>query len=152
MSLEFHTTPVNGRECCSTMNDDKRKIRVLLVEDSPLVAEQVLELLQDQNNCAVPVAVVSTEREALLAARDLNPDLIILDLHLKQGTGFGVLKELSSDAHPPKIAVLTNYALPKYRDLACLRGADYFLDKSRDFERLPDIISQLDNARADLPH
>ncbi|MBC7985030.1 MAG: response regulator [Candidatus Obscuribacterales bacterium] len=129
------------------MSQEQRKVRVLVVEDSPLVADQVRELLQEVTSCATPIAVVATEKEAVLAALDMNPDLVILDLHLKQGTGFGVLKALSAKEFPPTIAVLTNYALPKYRDLARLRGAHYFLDKALDFDRLPGIVEHVGQSR-----
>lgn len=123
------------------------KIRVLLVEDSQLLAGQLLELLQ-MISCADSLGVVATEREAIDTAMNAMPDLIILDLHLKQGTGFGVLKALTAAQRLPTVIVLTNYALPQYREQALSLGAHYFLDKSGDFDRLPTIIRQLSDARA----
>jgi two-component system OmpR family response regulator len=123
------------------MNAEK-SIKVLLVEDSKLLAEQLSELL-----AAIPftisVGVVTTEKDAIDASIAQRPDLLILDLHLKQGTGFGVLKALSRIDNPPRVVVLTNYALPQYREQALALGADYFLDKSSDFDRLPQLIHDL---------
>jgi two-component system OmpR family response regulator len=128
------------------MMSSNPKIRVLLVEDSRLLAEQILELLQ-MIPCADALGVVATEREAIDTAMGVTPDLIILDLHLKQGTGFGVLKALTAAHRLPTVIVLTNYALPQYREQALSLGAHYFLDKSGDFDRLPTIIRQLSDAR-----
>ncbi|MBC7984917.1 MAG: response regulator [Candidatus Obscuribacterales bacterium] len=132
------------------MSESKTELRVLLVEDSKLVADQIQELLQSVA-CNVAVTVVATESEALRAAVDLSPDIVILDLQLKQGTGFGVLKGLTSIEPEPTIAVLTNHALPKYRDLALMIGADYFLDKAHDFEALAGIIELIGRAREPSP-
>ncbi|MGH7936257.1 MAG: hypothetical protein ACREF8_04540, partial [Chthoniobacterales bacterium] len=50
------------------------------------------------------------------------------------------LREISS---PPTVIVLTNFALPQFRDLALLLGANYFLDKALDIERLPTIVDSI---------
>ncbi|HTE40052.1 MAG TPA: response regulator [Steroidobacteraceae bacterium] len=127
------------------MSNAETKLRVLLVEDAALVVDQIRELL-----ATVPrieeLFVVSTERDALRAIAQFEPHLAILDLKLKEGTGFGVLRSLGEMKSKPTTIVFTNYALPHYRDLSVLVGADYFLDKSRDFESLPGIIESLDLA------
>ena len=119
-----------------------KSIRVLLVEDSRLLAEQISELLETAPH-TVPLGTVATEQEAIDASLAQHPDLLILDLHLKQGTGFGVLKALSQVEKPPQVVVLTNYALPQYREQALALGAQYFLDKSNDFDKLPDLIENV---------
>jgi len=117
-------------------------MRVLLVEDSRLLAQYLLEQL-----AAIPkvlsLGVVETEQQAIAAIAEQKPDLVVLDLHLKQGTGFGVLSSVSKATVRPIIVVLTNYALPQYRERATLLGAKYFLDKSNEFDRLPAIIGEL---------
>jgi DNA-binding NarL/FixJ family response regulator len=65
-------------------------------------------------------------------------DVIILDLQLKAGTGFGVMQRLGKDR--PKIIVFTNYMLPEYQRLADSMGVEYFLNKSLDYERLPQLL------------
>ncbi len=117
-------------------------MRVLLVEDSRLLAEHLLEQLK-----SIPwveaLGVVDTEKDAVDAVLAQLPDLIILDLHLKQGTGFGVLAALAKMSNAPTAIVLTNYDLPQYRERATILGAKYFLDKSNEFDRLPAIIGDL---------
>jgi DNA-binding NarL/FixJ family response regulator len=117
-------------------------MRVLLVEDSELLAKHLLEQLT-----AIPdvdsLGVVATEQEAVDSVEKLGPDIVVLDLHLKKGTGFGVLAALAKTGKLPVVIVLTNYALPQYRDRALQMGASYFLDKSNEFDRLPAIIGAL---------
>lgn len=129
------------------MNTEPVQLRILLVEDSRLLAEQILEILATIP-CATAVGVVVTEQEAIATNKSLTPDLLILDLHLKQGTGFGVLKAVAHTPKPPTVVVLTNYALPQYREQALALGAHFFLDKSSDFDRLPSLIQNISEQRS----
>ncbi len=117
-------------------------MRILLVEDSRLLAQHLIEQLAAIPSVE-PLGVVETEQEAIASILNDQPDLIVLDLHLKQGTGFGVLSALAKLGTPPITVVLTNYALPQYRERANALGARYFLDKSNEFDRLPSIIRGL---------
>lgn len=124
------------------MNTDPPVLRVLLVEDSQLISERLLELLADIPRVSV-IGKAASEADALTAVREQAPDVLVLDLHLKQGTGFGVLKAMHSLEKFPAVVVLTNYALAQYRTRAQMLGAEYFLDKAREFERLPEVIQDI---------
>jgi DNA-binding NarL/FixJ family response regulator len=113
---------------------------VLLVEDSPWIAERLRELLQAEPGVEL-LGVIATEADAIRAVRETSVDIIILDLQLKQGTGFGVLEALG--VARPKVIVMTNYALPQYRRRAEEFGVEYFLNKAVDFELLPQILADL---------
>jgi DNA-binding NarL/FixJ family response regulator len=113
---------------------------VLLVEDSELLAERMREVLGQIAGVEV-VGTVGDEREAVAMTRSADVHVLILDLQLKQGTGFGVLRALGEDR--PATIVFTNYALPEYRRWAEQFGVEYFLNKSLDFERLPEVIRSL---------
>ena len=72
----------------------------------------------------------------------LRPDVVVIDIGLRQGNGFDVLKALSRDTseHRPRRIVLTNHTLDQYRKAAKRWGADYFFDKSKD---IPDMLRVL---------
>ncbi len=76
---------------------------------------------------------------------ELPVDLLILDLQLKIGTGFGVLESIGNNR--PTTVVMTNYALPQYRERARQLGVEHFLNKEKDFERLPEIVADIRAAR-----
>ncbi|TLY55795.1 MAG: response regulator transcription factor [Gammaproteobacteria bacterium] len=78
----------------------------------------------------------------------IAPDVVILDLHLRAGSGFGVLRSLARGGHRPKVVVLTNFGLPEYRHEAELFGVEAFLDKSRDYFRLPSLLRGFARERA----
>jgi DNA-binding NarL/FixJ family response regulator len=118
----------------------QRSINVLVVEDSPRIAERMRELLLQEPGVEV-VDVVSGEEEAIQAVRNSAIDVMILDLQLARGTGFGVLQALGAER--PTTIVMTNYSLPQYRARAEQFGVEFFLNKAVDFVRLPDILAQL---------
>ena len=115
-------------------------LRILLVEDSELLAERLRELLGQIAGVEV-VGTVRDERAAVAMTKEGDIHVLILDLQLKNGTGFGVLRSLGEDR--PAVIVFTNYALPEYRRRAEQLGVEYFLNKSLDFERLPEVIRTL---------
>ena len=121
-------------------------LRVLLVEDSRVLAERLRESLDTLENVEV-VGLVADEAAAVAAVRDQRPDVIILDLQLKEGTGFGVMQRLGEMR--PVIIVFTNYMLPEYQRIASSLGVQHFLNKSMDYERLPQLLQEIGASR---PH
>lgn len=117
-------------------------LKLLLVEDSRVLADRLVELI-DQTASVELVAHVDNERDASALLRDHAVDIVILDLQLRQGTGFGVLRSLKHAGPRPRVIVLTNFDLPAYRREATELGADYFLDKSREYHRVPEILESL---------
>ncbi len=119
-----------------------RSLSVLLVEDSKVLAERLSEMLAGIAGLDL-TAVVDTEAAALGVVSDGKIDVILLDLHLKQGTGFGVLRGITKHSKRPVVVVLTNYDLAEYRRTATALGAQYFLDKVRDMDQLPDVMDKI---------
>lgn len=117
-------------------------LRVLLVEDSKVLTERLTEALNQIPEVEL-IATADTEAGAIAAVKRDSVDVIILDLHLKQGTGFGVMRGLAAVQPKPRIVVLTNYDLPEYKNAALALGATHFLDKARDYERLPDVLHEI---------
>src|SRR4051812_23670505 len=123
-------------------------MNALVVEDSPQIAERLVELVSVPNRVEV-VATAATEDEALSACDRYTIGLAIVDLQLAQGTGFGVIRRLRAAAgsNPVCIVVLTNHAVPALKVAAFEAGADYFLDKSKDFATIPRLIGELLDSR-----
>jgi two-component system, NarL family, response regulator DevR len=121
-------------------------VHVFLVEDSPPVRVRLEALL-----AAIPGATVvgfaEAAEEAIRSILDQRPHVVVLDMHLKEGTGLDVLRGLQGKANGTDVYVLTNYALEAYRQAAERLGARGFFDKSRDLPLLRDAIA----ARAPKP-
>jgi DNA-binding NarL/FixJ family response regulator len=117
-------------------------LRVLLVEDSKVLTERLTEAIRQIPQVEL-VGTADTEAAAVASATRDAVDVIILDLHLKQGTGFGVMRALATTQLKPRIIVLTNYDLPEYKNAAIALGATHFLDKARDYGRLPEVLQDI---------
>ena len=119
---------------------DTSLVRVLLVEDSAVLAGRITELIRRLPRVDL-IGTVDTEADALQQVASSAPDVLILDLHLRDGSGFGVLRSLRrAHASRPKVVVLTSFDLPQYRREAETLGVDAFLNKSRDYHRLPALL------------
>ena len=131
-------------------------LRVLLAEDSTLLAARLTELIRRLPDVEL-VATVDSEADALSHVAAETPDVLILDLHLRSGSRFGVLRALSrpraaAAGRRPKIVILTNFGLPEYRREAEAFGVEAFLDKSRDYFRLPSLLTDFARDRAEPRH
>lgn len=88
------------------MIDSTSRSRVLVVDDAPVVCEALRYVIDETSD----LEVVGEAREALDAiarAHNLNPDVVILDVHLPGMDGFAVARELKSMPDPPVIVFLT---------------------------------------------
>jgi DNA-binding NarL/FixJ family response regulator len=119
-----------------------RTLKVLLVEDSKVLTERLSEVISQAADVEL-IGAVDNELDALSRMRSERIDVMILDLHLKLGTGFGVLRAIARLVLRPKVIILTNYDLPEYKNAALALGARYFLDKARDYERIPEVLSEI---------
>lgn len=128
------------------MRVDVSPLRVLLVEDSALLVQRIAEMVGDLPYVVI-AATADTEAEALALLAGGDIDVIILDLQLHGGSGFGVLRELRRLPGRPRVIVFTNLYIAAYREGAFALGASYFLDKSRDYDRLPAVLQALSDTR-----
>ncbi len=122
-------------------------LRVLLVEDSPVICRLIANIINRVSGVTV-ARNVDTEADAIDAISSGMVDVVVLDLQLRRGTGFGVLRALRRMDKQPTVVVLTNFALATYRESALALGAVHFLDKSKDYDRLPTILKDIAAARA----
>ena len=124
--------------------NDSKKLRVVLVEDSPIIRARLAETLSEIPNLEI-VGQAESESDALSLLDAGGWDAVVLDLQLRQGTGVGVLRRLKQEGRPShsKVIVFTNYAFPQYRDRSMSFGADFFFDKAREFHRVRDVLADL---------
>lgn len=119
-------------------------LKTYLVEDSPLIRESLIAMLEDLAH----VEVVGTAEDEWSAVQWLtNPgnhaDLVIVDIFLKVGSGLGVLRNTIGSTRNSNTVVLTNYATDDMK-LKCLElGADQVFDKSNDIDALIAYCSRL---------
>jgi two-component system, OmpR family, response regulator len=123
--------------------------RLLLVEDSALLRDRLIELLTLPGIVRV-AAAVDTEAAAIGQVGTERFDVLIIDVELREGSGINVIREAReqySEAEQPLIIVLTNYSLKAVRDRCLAAGADHFLDKMSQFGELRRLIEMRSRGR-----
>lgn len=109
-------------------------IKVLLVDDHAIWRGGVRSLLEDTEFDVVGEA--SSGKEAVEAARRVNPQLILLDIRMSGGDGLDALAALKA-AHPQTaVVMLTTYDNPTYMARAVAGGAAGYLLKGADSDEL----------------
>jgi two-component system, NarL family, response regulator NreC len=109
-------------------------IRVLIVDDHAVVRSG-LRLLLAQESDIEPVGEAGTGREAVFQARDLKPDVILLDVVMPDQTGLDVLPTLAREHPEAKVLLLSMLDDPRYVREAFAAGASgYVLKEAVDAE------------------
>ena len=120
----------------------KQKVTVLVVDDSPLIIVKISELLEDVENISL-LPSCGTYKDALHLLSQIQPDVILLDINLPDKSGIQLLTYIKSSFHNTVVIMYTNHANNYYSQLCYTLGANYFVDKSKDFEKIPLFISSL---------
>ncbi len=119
-----------------------KEIVVLVVEDSLMIIKRILDLLEEVKNIKL-VVHAANYFESIKMINEIDADIVLLDINLPDKSGIELLKEIKQIRPHIKIIMLTNHASDNYRDLCAYMGADFFLDKSNDFEKIPATIASL---------
>jgi DNA-binding NarL/FixJ family response regulator len=117
-------------------------MKIFLVEDSPHICERLTELIEAEGKHVVLGCAETCDAavERIVATR---PDVGIFDIHLKHGSGIDALAEVKRRLPELIGIVLSNKLTPQYTAASTNAGAAYVLDKSADFERIPEILAVL---------
>jgi DNA-binding NarL/FixJ family response regulator len=127
---------------------DTNGLKVLLIDDTRIVLEHLVSLLSALKQISHTRAVLSAE-EGLVLLDEFEPDIMVLDINLPGMNGIEMLRKMTvHKTQRPVVIMLTNNTFAGYRDECMRLGADYFLDKSRDFQMIPQIVEQIRQGRA----
>ena len=117
-------------------------MKVFIADDSMVVVERLVDLL-DEVPGAQLVGQAGDVPEAVRGIQEMKPDAIILDLQMPGGSGLDVLRAIRMDYPDLYVLICTNYPYPQYREECLTAGANFFLDKSAEFEKIPAILREL---------
>jgi len=81
--------------------------------------------------------------EALRLFSACRPDAVVLDIQLPDGSGIDVLRTIKRDAPNCVVVVLTSHAGIEWRSACIESGADHFLEKAKEFERLGETLTSI---------
>jgi len=117
-------------------------MKLVIADDSSLMRERIKNQIKGFDQVSI-VGEAVNGRIAMEMIAEFDPDLVFLDLHMPEMGGMAVLKKIK-DAHlKTKVCILTNYSYAQYKTRCLALGADFFLNKSDDFEKTSFIISTM---------
>jgi DNA-binding NarL/FixJ family response regulator len=118
-------------------------LKVLLIDDTVMILQRLQSLLSEVEHVSRTESATSAE-EALVMMDGYQPDIMVLDINMPGMGGIEMLRKLNvNKAIKPIVIMLTNNTFAGYRDECMRLGADYFLDKSRDFLMIPTIVEKV---------
>ena len=113
-----------------------------IADDSALLRERLIDMLSELDG----IEIVGQAEDALSAVRSihkLKPDVVILDIWMPGGSGFNVLQNIKKNKVANVVIMFTNYPYSQYRKKCMDEGADFFFDKSSEFEKITEVLRQL---------
>ena len=117
-------------------------MKIVIADDSSLMRDRIKSLLNSLKNIT-EVYEAENGVDALQLIREKEPDLAILDIRMPKMNGIEVLKKIRELKMKVKVCILTNYSYQQYRKRCLEAGADYFLGKTEDFEKIEIIVSDM---------
>jgi DNA-binding NarL/FixJ family response regulator len=117
-------------------------MKVFIADDSPIVRERLGSLVGEVKGVEV-IGQAGDVAEALAGIRRLRPDVVILDIQMPGGSGIEVLRQVKGEYQNCIVIMLTNYPYPQYRKRCMEAGADFFFDKSSEFEEAVRVLARL---------
>ncbi|MGC2764481.1 MAG: response regulator transcription factor [Candidatus Acidiferrum sp.] len=121
------------------MGDAPDAIRIMSVDDHPLLREGIAALLANQKDMKL-VAEASTGKEAIVQFRWHQPDVTLMDLQMPEMDGIDAIIAIRSEFREARIIVLTTYAGDALAQRALKAGAKAYVLKNHVRKDLLDTI------------
>ena len=106
---------------------------------------QQLQHLVSELNFAEIVDEAASADAAVAGAMAHDPDVVVLDIEMPGG-GITALRRIKERKPQMRVMMLTNHAGPYYEKVCRRAGADYFLDKTIEFDQVPTVLAGIAGA------
>jgi DNA-binding NarL/FixJ family response regulator len=116
-----------------------KPIQVAIADDSAVIRERLMQQLSQLEGIRMAWQAQNAS-EAISAFQQHRPEVAILDIQMPDDSGIDVLAYIKKAAPKTIVIMLTNYPLPPFRKRCQEAGADYFFDKSTEFEKVIDVL------------
>jgi two-component system, cell cycle sensor histidine kinase and response regulator CckA len=117
-------------------------VNVLIVDDSAEIRARLREMVTPLPGVG-HVEAVSCATDARRAIHSQPPDVVVLDLHMPLGSGFQVVEAVRAAPRHVTTIIVTNDPSSQWRRTCLQAGADFFFDKSTEFQRAIDVVAGL---------
>src|SRR5688500_9656011 len=129
---------------------NQQNIRVLSVDDHPLMHEGIAALINNQDDMSL-VAEASNGREALEKFREFQPDVTLMDLRLPDMSGIDAMIDILAEFPEAKIIILTMFEGDVEIKRALKAGARGYLLKTMPPKELVQIIRRINAGKKHIP-
>src|SRR5689334_2263702 len=131
------------------MNEDSKQIRILAVDDHPILRQGIAGLIADESDMAL-VAEAANGREAIQQFRVHRPDVTLMDLQMPEMNGLDAMIAIRGEFPDARIIVLTTYTGDVQAMRALKAGARAYLLKNSLHKELLDTIRAVHAGRKSL--
>jgi len=131
------------------MNEDPKRIRILAVDDHPILRQGIVGLIADESDMTL-VAEAANGREAIQQFRTHHPDITLMDLQMPEMNGLDAMIAIRGEFPDARIIVLTTYTGDVQATRALKAGARAYLLKNSLHKELLDTIRAVHAGRKTL--
>ena len=131
------------------MNEDSKRIRILAVDDHPILRQGIAGLIGDESDMTL-VAEAANGREAIQQFRTHRPDVTLMDLQMPEMNGLDAMLAIRGEFPEARIIVLTTYTGDVQARRALQAGARAYLLKNSLHKELLDTIRAVHAGRKNL--
>ena len=129
---------------------DEMQIRTMIADDDASFRQRVKEFLAAEPDIEV-IGEAADGREAILKARELKPDVVLMDVRMPGVNGIDATRRLKDEMSKLKVIILTIFDGQEYRDAATASGASgYVIKKSLIEDLVPAIRGAFEPDAPDL--
>ena len=133
----------------SKATPSKRAARILIVDDHPIVRRGLRELITPTPDLEV-CGEAADLPEAIEQVRETHPDLVVVDISLKSGSGIELIKQIKAIDPGIKMVVSSVYDESLYAERALRAGAMGYVNKEEALDKIVEAIRQVLTGRVYL--
>jgi DNA-binding NarL/FixJ family response regulator len=115
---------------------------ILIVDDNSGFVNRMKDIL-DELDSIITIHSAGNYEEAYKLLDEKKPNLVLLDIRLPGKSGVSLLRKINNSNANCQVIMNSNYSNDHYRQQCKELGAHYFLDKTNDFEIVPELVRKL---------
>ncbi|HAO47152.1 MAG TPA: hypothetical protein DCQ97_09515 [Chitinophagaceae bacterium] len=124
------------------LKPETKRNSLLIVDDSILIVQRLSHLLKEAR-IVKELYTAENYNEGVKIITEKKPGIVLLDIQLPGKNGIDLLKWIVAEHPAIKVVMISNQASEHYQRLCRQIGAIGFIDKSKDFDLVPQLIGEL---------
>ena len=117
-------------------------LRLFIADNSEAILKSLSDLLLEIRGLEI-VGHAHNASQVIERIKKSKPDVAIIDIRMPGGSGIHVLEIIKLFNKKIIVIMLTAYPYPQYRQICKDMGAEYFFDKSTEFHRVQEVLTEL---------